>query len=108
MSGYLGLIGPAKVHKRLGQLLQDLHDPKVVKVVTNRLFVFKNGCRAIEIIAKTDLTMAKTMLSLWKKDNYEKVDQHNIPSNLVSFIKNCITIDYRNSLRTCINIHNTL
>lgn len=98
MSGYIGLIGPTKAQKRLGELLEK-SDRKVVKVVTRRLFDFKHGCAVIAQMASVDREMAHTMLRLWKADCLEKVEaRDDLPAEIMSYWRNCLTVDYRNAL----------
>jgi len=98
MSGFSGVIGPAKAQRLLGEMLGKLNDPKITKVVTSRLHNFKRGCTAI--LKTDDKKIAKTLLALWKKDALEKMkSRQDIPQEMMSFWNNCLIIEYRHALR---------
>lgn len=98
----VGTIGPARCEICLSEILVEINDPKITRLIMHRHNDLRETLERLKPLAKTEgrwffLRMAKLV---WRAHKLEfETVKHRLPLNAYTFAMNCYTLIYRRAIQ---------
>lgn len=89
----IGTIGPRPCEIVLNKILIEHNDRKMINKVMSVFHEFRQGLKHLKDIK--DVTFRKRMLSTWRKQCYQRIDDLNLPKVVYSHLRCVLSAHWR-------------